>query len=167
MAAGQQKKRLNVSSAVSGNLQQYSAKRKKNAESSQALSNMRSRVSVELDEKDIMIVSKREQVGIGWSDLGPFIDSFSKCGLADVVTIPEETLDLEDMTDVLSYEVYIVILCLSFYIFILIFIVDGSLIVSYLFIYNLRALRRICFRCGKHIFQTWREIFFSSFFLKE
>lgn len=106
MAAGQQKKRLNVSSAVSGNLQQYSAKRKKNAESSQALSNMRSRVSVELDEKDIMIVSKREQVGIGWSDLGPFIDSFSKCGLADVVTIPEETLDLEDMTDVLSYEVW-------------------------------------------------------------
>ncbi|KAI3863495.1 hypothetical protein MKW92_015363 [Papaver armeniacum] len=67
---------------------------------------MRSRVSVELDEKDIKIVSKREQVGIGWSDLGPFIDSFSKCGLADVVTIPEETLDLEDMTDVLSYEVW-------------------------------------------------------------
>ncbi|KAI3929730.1 hypothetical protein MKX01_025898 [Papaver californicum] len=101
MAAGQQKKRLNASSAVSGNLQQYSAKKKKSAETSQS-----SRVLLGLDEKDIKIVSKREQVGIGWSDLGSFIDSFSKCGLADVVTIPEEILDAEDMTDVLSYEVW-------------------------------------------------------------
>ncbi|MCL7052143.1 hypothetical protein MKW94_027664 [Papaver nudicaule] len=93
MASGQQKKRLKASSAVTGNLQQYSAKKKKNAELSQALSDMRR-------------FCQREQVGIGWSNLGPFIDSFSKCGLADVVTIPEEILELEDMSDVLSYEVW-------------------------------------------------------------
>ncbi|OVA17351.1 Nuclear factor related to kappa-B-binding protein [Macleaya cordata] len=108
MAAGQQKKRLNASSAVSCNLQQYSAKKKKNVEPSQTLSDMSSRVSLEWNDNQKRIVAKREQIGITWRDLSPFIDSFSKCniGLADVVAIPQEIFGLEDMTGVLSYEVW-------------------------------------------------------------
>ena len=53
---------------------------------------------------------EKEQVGILWSDLAPFIEGHEHCsGLADVTYVPPGTFSLESLRGVLSYEV-----CLSF-----------------------------------------------------
>jgi hypothetical protein len=52
-------------------------------------------------------VPEKEQVGILWSDLAPFIESQEHCsGLADVTYVPPETFSLESLRGVLSYEVW-------------------------------------------------------------
>ncbi|XP_077212318.1 nuclear factor kappa-B-binding protein [Tasmannia lanceolata] len=109
MAAGQQKKRLITPSFVSCNLQeQYKAKKKKNLESSQNVLNMRSHISLEWDDTQKRAVAKREQIGMTVRDIVPFVDSipWPNTGLADVIPIPQEILGLENLTGVLSYEIW-------------------------------------------------------------
>ncbi|XP_010249271.1 PREDICTED: uncharacterized protein LOC104591880 isoform X2 [Nelumbo nucifera] len=109
MAAGQQKKRLNASSVISCNLQdQYREKKKKNLESPPNVLNMRSHISLEWDNIQKRAVAKKEQIGISWRDLSPFPDfvPHRHTGLADVFAIPWEIFGLENMTGVLSYEVW-------------------------------------------------------------
>ncbi|XP_058092890.1 uncharacterized protein LOC131239282 isoform X2 [Magnolia sinica] len=109
MAAGQEKKRLNAANLVSYNLkEQYRAKKKKNVESSQNVLNMRPRISLDWDVTQKKAVAKREQIGITWRDIAPFINSGcgSNRGLADVFPIPREIFGLEDLTGVLSLEVW-------------------------------------------------------------
>ncbi|KAK1361279.1 putative nuclear factor related to kappa-B-binding protein [Heracleum sosnowskyi] len=108
MAADQWKKRLSSVSVVGyTSRQQHSVKRKKLV-SSQCDSSITSTIILEWDDSRKSVVAKREQVGIARRDLSPFIDAVPSCHniLADVVNVPEETFDLENLTDVLSYEVW-------------------------------------------------------------
>ncbi|XP_008797118.2 uncharacterized protein LOC103712385 isoform X1 [Phoenix dactylifera] len=109
MAAGQQKKRL-----ASSNLrEQYRGKKKKMLDSSDYVLNLRSHVDLEWNDSLKRAVAKREQIGIKWMDMAPFVDSIPKShsGLADVVSVPQEIFSLENLTEVLSYEVWAT--CLS------------------------------------------------------
>nr|XP_010929709.1 uncharacterized protein LOC105051109 isoform X1 [Elaeis guineensis] len=109
MAAGQQKKRL-----ASSNLhEQCRGKKKKMLDSSDYLLNLRSHVDLEWDDGLKRAVAKREQIGITWMDMAPFVDSIPKShsGLADVISVPQEIFSLENLTEVLSYEVWAT--CLS------------------------------------------------------
>eukprot|EP00262_Sarcandra_glabra_P002007 TRINITY_DN1222_c0_g1_i5.p1 TRINITY_DN1222_c0_g1~~TRINITY_DN1222_c0_g1_i5.p1 ORF type:complete len:154 (+),score=35.91 TRINITY_DN1222_c0_g1_i5:281-742(+) len=109
MAAGQQKRRLNAASVVSCNLQeQYRAKKKKHLESCQNVLNMRPHISLEWDDNQKRAVASREQIGITWRDIDLFVDSVPQThrGLADVFSIPPEIFELEDVTGVLSYDVW-------------------------------------------------------------
>lgn len=111
MAAGQQKKRLNSPSYVTCNFQeQYRLKKKKNLGPSQNALNMRGHISLEWDETQKRAVAKREQIGITWRDMAPFIGSVpqSHMDLADVFPIPQEIFELENLKEVLSYEVILV-----------------------------------------------------------
>ncbi|XP_072984580.1 uncharacterized protein [Typha latifolia] len=109
MAAGQQKKRL-----TSSNLHdQYRGKKKKKLDSSDYMVNLRSHVALEWDDCQKRTVAKKEQVGIMWTDLAPFVDSVpeSRRGVADIIYLPQEIFGLENLTEVLSYEVWAT--CLS------------------------------------------------------
>lgn len=108
MAADHWKKHLS-SASVSGytSRHQHSVKRKKLA-SSQCDSSITSTIILEWDDSRKSVVAKKEQVGIAQRDLSPFIDAVPSCHniLADVVNVPQETFDLENLSDVLSYEVW-------------------------------------------------------------
>ncbi|KAK9089962.1 hypothetical protein Sjap_023139 [Stephania japonica] len=109
MVTGRQKKRLIGSNSGSYSIQgQYSAKKKKDLESSNNLLNLKAHILLEWDDNQEKVVARKEQVGITWRNLGPFVSPFSyrKKGLADVISIPPEIFGLEDMTKVLSYEDY-------------------------------------------------------------
>lgn len=108
MAAGQQKKRL-----TSSNLHdQYRGKKKKQKQQldpSDYVLNFRSHVQLEWDDSQNRVIGKREQVGVTWTDMAPFIDSPHPhySGLADVLSVPPTIFDLENLMEVLSYEVNI------------------------------------------------------------
>ncbi|XXG49672.1 hypothetical protein AAC387_Pa02g3784 [Persea americana] len=109
MAAGQQKKRLNSPSFTTCNFQeQYRVKKKKHLEPSQNVLNMRGHIFLEWDDIQKKAVAKKEQIGITWRDITPFIGSVpqSHMDLADVFPIPQEIFELENLTEVLSYEVW-------------------------------------------------------------
>nr|XP_010942350.1 uncharacterized protein LOC105060379 [Elaeis guineensis]XP_010942351.1 uncharacterized protein LOC105060379 [Elaeis guineensis]XP_010942353.1 uncharacterized protein LOC105060379 [Elaeis guineensis]XP_019701301.1 uncharacterized protein LOC105060379 [Elaeis guineensis]XP_029116364.1 uncharacterized protein LOC105060379 [Elaeis guineensis] len=109
MAAGQQKKRL-----ASSNLhEQYRGKKKKKLDSSDYVLNLRSHIDLEWDDNLKRAVAKREQVGITWMYMASFVDSVPKShsDLADVISVPQEIFSLENLTEVLSYEVWAT--CLS------------------------------------------------------
>uniref|UniRef100_A0A1D1XSV3 Nuclear factor related to kappa-B-binding protein n=1 Tax=Anthurium amnicola TaxID=1678845 RepID=A0A1D1XSV3_9ARAE len=109
MAAGQRKKRLNGASVIRVNLHEYSiGKKKMKLESSDVLLNMAPHVSLEWDHSKNKVVAKREQVGIAWRDISPFLDPVPqfRMALADVFSLPRETFGLENLADVLSYEVW-------------------------------------------------------------
>ncbi|KAK9103978.1 hypothetical protein Scep_020822 [Stephania cephalantha] len=109
MVTGRQKKRLIGSNSGSYSIQgQYSAKKKKDLESSNYILNLKAHILLEWDDNQEKVVARKEQIGITWRDLGPFVSPFSyrKKGLADVISIPPEIFGLEDMTKVLSYEVW-------------------------------------------------------------
>ncbi|XP_068661305.1 uncharacterized protein [Aristolochia californica] len=109
MAAGQQKKRLSASSLVSCNLQeQYRSKKKKKHESSPNVLNMRSHISLEWDDSQNRAVAKREQIGITMRHMAPYMDSIplSHVGLADIICIPQEIFGLENLSGVLSCQVW-------------------------------------------------------------
>lgn len=106
MAADQRKKRLN---AVYPSHERHKVKRKK-----LVLSSIRSNISLEWDDKRKSVVPKREQIGIARRELSAFTGSVPSCygALADIVTVPRETFELQDLAEVLSCEV---ILLLSLY----------------------------------------------------
>lgn len=111
MAAGQQKKRLNSPSFATCNFQeQYRVKKKKHLEPSQNVLNMRGHIYLEWDDIQKKAVAKKEQIGITWRDMAPFIGSVPQThmDLADVFPILHEIFDLENLTEVLSYEVILV-----------------------------------------------------------
>ncbi|KAL5726240.1 hypothetical protein ACHQM5_009295 [Ranunculus cassubicifolius] len=109
MAAGQQKKRLHASSVVSNDLHEHcSTKKKKILVSPQNFLNIKSHISLEWDDYRKKVVAKREQIGIQWRKLGPFINPLppARNALADVIPVPKEVFGLEDLSEVLSYEVW-------------------------------------------------------------
>lgn len=103
MAAGQQKRRLsnsNLHDPIKG-------KKKKRLDSSDYTLSLRPHVDLDWDERRKRVMPKKDQVGLAWKDLGPFVDTVPKpCkGLADVFHVPKEIFNLRDLSDVLSYEV--------------------------------------------------------------
>jgi len=103
MAAGQQKKRL-ISSSLHGH---YRGKKKKKLDSSDYVLNLRPQIYLEWSDSQKKAVAKREQIGITWTDMTPFVDSVPQCrsGLADMFCVPREIYNLNNLMEVLSYEV--------------------------------------------------------------
>ncbi|PKU78704.1 hypothetical protein MA16_Dca000047 [Dendrobium catenatum] len=110
MAAGQQRKRF-----ASSNLHELKGKKKKRLDSSDYILNLRSHVHLQWDEVQKRVVAKREQIGITWKDLSPYVDSVPKIhsGLADVFSFPKEVFDLDNLMEVLSHEVWLTCLSVS------------------------------------------------------
>lgn len=106
MAADQRRKRLNGASIVGyGSKEQHKTKRKNLG---LVQNDMRAHISVEWDNNQKRVVAKREQIGISWRQMKPFVNHVSSDHkvLADVVTVPEEIFDLDNLSEVLSYEVW-------------------------------------------------------------
>ncbi|XP_052189650.1 uncharacterized protein LOC127799556 isoform X3 [Diospyros lotus] len=68
--------------------------------------NERSYIALEWDDKNRSVVARREQIGLAWRDLIPFVDyvPHSHNILTDVLAIPSEIFDLENLKEVLSFE---------------------------------------------------------------
>ncbi|KAF5725592.1 hypothetical protein HS088_TW23G00316 [Tripterygium wilfordii] len=107
MVADQRKKRLNGTSTGCSSWDHYET-RKKRLESANNDLNTKSHISLEWDDNQERVVAKKEQIGISWRDVRSFVDYAPQCHniLADVVTIPQENFDLENLTEVLSYQVW-------------------------------------------------------------
>lgn len=109
MAAGQQKKRFHASSVVSCDLQErFGTRKKRNVVAPPNFLNIKAHITLEWDEQRQKVVAKRDQIGLTWRNLGPFINPLPPhhSALADVISIPQEVFGLEDLTGVLSYEVW-------------------------------------------------------------
>ncbi|WOL20314.1 hypothetical protein Cni_G29118 [Canna indica] len=109
MAAGHQKKRL-----ASFNIhEQQKGKKKKRLDSSDYILHLRFHIDLEWDDNQRRVVAKKEQIGLSWADFTPFLDFVSRThsGLADIVSVPDEIFTLDNLNDVLSYEVWAT--CLS------------------------------------------------------
>uniref|UniRef100_A0A5B6ZEH7 DEUBAD domain-containing protein n=1 Tax=Davidia involucrata TaxID=16924 RepID=A0A5B6ZEH7_DAVIN len=106
MVADQRKKRLNAASIASSR-EQCGAKRKK-LELPQYGLNMSSNISLEWNDKKKSVIAKKEQIVLKRRDLIPFVDYVPHCNniLADVFAVPREIFELENLTEVLSYEVW-------------------------------------------------------------
>ncbi|KAL3630892.1 hypothetical protein CASFOL_023876 [Castilleja foliolosa] len=108
MAADQRKKRVNAASLVGcTSREQYRLKRKKMRVQKHDL-NMRPSISLEWDTEKKSVVPKREQIGITQRHLISFLEPGSRghSTLADVFSVPQEIFELENLSDVLSYEVW-------------------------------------------------------------
>ncbi|KAA8530052.1 hypothetical protein F0562_004761 [Nyssa sinensis] len=108
MAADQRKKRLSATGIASSWEQCRVKRKKKNLGLPQYGFNMRSSISLEWDDKKKSVLAKREQIGLPWRDLVPFVDYVPHCDniLADVFSVPQEIFDVESLTKVLSYQVW-------------------------------------------------------------
>lgn len=109
MAADQRRKRLNGASMVSYDSPEQYRTKKKNFGLARSDLTMKSHVSVEWDGNHQRVVAKREQIGISWRQMRPFAN-FAHNGhkvLADVLAIPQEIFGLDSLSEVLSYEVTI------------------------------------------------------------
>ncbi|KAK8664112.1 hypothetical protein V6N13_083914 [Hibiscus sabdariffa] len=108
MGADQQRKRLNGASIAGCNFQVQYRNKKKRLESLQNDLNTKSCISLEWDGNQKKVVAKREQIGLSRRHVKPFTDSTIHYNrvLADVLTLPSEIFDLENLTEVLSYEVW-------------------------------------------------------------
>ncbi|KAK6267064.1 hypothetical protein QUC31_017901 [Theobroma cacao] len=108
MAADQRRKRLNGASIAGCNSRDQYRTKKRKLESLQNDLNTKCCISLEWDGNKKRVVAKREQIGLSRRHLRPVIDSAPHYHrvLADVLTLPHETFDLENLTEVLSYEVW-------------------------------------------------------------
>ncbi|XP_015893913.3 uncharacterized protein LOC107427998 isoform X2 [Ziziphus jujuba] len=108
MAADQRRKRLNSASVVGCNSREQHRAKRKNKGLQQYDLNMKSHISLHWDLNQKRVIAKREQIGISWRDLRPFVGSSpsSKNILADIYAIPPEIHELENLREVLSYEVW-------------------------------------------------------------
>lgn len=108
MAADQRKKkRVNAASLVGcTSREKYRVNRKKLQVQQHDL-NMRPNISLEWDSRKKSVVSKREQIGITRRHLIPFIEPgpHGHNVLADVFPVPQEIFELENLSEVVSYEV--------------------------------------------------------------
>ena len=109
MAANQRRKKLSSASVVSHSTRDSYRVRKKNFALPHSDANLRSHITLVWDGSKRRVVSKREQVGISWRKLRPFLDSVSNKHsiLADVFDVPREIFELKNLSEVLSLEVAI------------------------------------------------------------
>uniref|UniRef100_K3ZQH1 DEUBAD domain-containing protein n=1 Tax=Setaria italica TaxID=4555 RepID=K3ZQH1_SETIT len=103
MSASKQKKRqINYT-----NSEQCRPGKKTKFDSSNCLVSLKPHIGLKWDQYLRRVVPEKEQVGILWSDLAPFMENQEHCsGLADVTYVPPETFSLESLRGVLSYEVW-------------------------------------------------------------
>ncbi|XP_022992708.1 uncharacterized protein LOC111488971 [Cucurbita maxima] len=108
MAANQRRKRLSSASVVGHSSREPYRVRKKNLALPRSDANLRPHITLAWDGSKKRVVSKREQIGISWRKLKPFVDSVPKeqTILADVFDVPREIFELEDLSEVLSLEVW-------------------------------------------------------------
>ncbi|KAF5479236.1 hypothetical protein F2P56_000074 [Juglans regia] len=108
MAADQRRKRLLGASIRGSSSRQKHRLKRTDLGLPQNGSNMQSHISLEWDGNQKRVVAKREQIGISWRDVKTFSNSVlcHQNTLADVFPIPQEILKLENLTEVLSYEVW-------------------------------------------------------------
>ena len=149
MAADQRRKRLNgVSIAGCNSRDQYRTKKKK-LKSLQNDLNTKSCISLEWDGNQKKVVAKREQICLSRRHLRPFIDSkihYPRV-LADVSTLPHEVFDLQNLTEVLSYEVIFLLFFIRVASNVLILLISCFMEFTY------------CYRFGRLICLKMREIF--------
>ncbi|CAL5325550.1 unnamed protein product [Camellia sinensis] len=98
------KKRLTTASVTS--FQEKGREKKKKFGLLQCDLNVRSNISLKWDDKRKSVVAKREQISLKRRDLVPFIDYVPHCHntLADVLVVPHEIFELDNLKEVLSYE---------------------------------------------------------------
>ncbi|TVU39391.1 hypothetical protein EJB05_12806, partial [Eragrostis curvula] len=104
MAAVKQKKRL-INSIDSD---QYRPGKKTKFESSNnCLVTLSPHIGLKWDRYLRRVVPEKEQVGLLWSDLAPFVETRKRrSGLADVTYVPPEAFSFENLRSMLSYEVW-------------------------------------------------------------
>ncbi|CAL5075634.1 unnamed protein product [Urochloa decumbens] len=102
MATSKQKRPMNYTYS-----EQCRLWKKTKRESSNCLVSLKPHIVLKWDQYLRRAIPIKEQVGILWSDLAPFIESKKqRSGLADVTHVPSETFSLESLGGVLSYEVW-------------------------------------------------------------
>jgi hypothetical protein len=90
------------------NSEQCRPGKKAKFDTSHCLVSLKPHISLKWDQYLRKVVPEKEQVGILWSDLAPFMESQKHCsGLADVMYVPPEIFSLKSLKGVLSYEVYL------------------------------------------------------------
>lgn len=106
MAADQRKKRLSSATTTGGSLEQHRVKRKKLGREQNKI-NFKSHISLKWDGYHKKVIAKSDQVGISWRHLRPFVgpNTDRPSYLADVISVPQEIFELENLKDALSYEV--------------------------------------------------------------
>ncbi|XP_058179893.1 uncharacterized protein LOC131298438 isoform X4 [Rhododendron vialii] len=106
MAADQRKRRLN--GAIISTSRELGRAKKKKVGLLQGDLNMRSNISLKWDDKKKSVVAMRGQIGLSQKDMVPFIDHVPLCNniLADVLSVPHEIFDLDNLKEVLSCEVW-------------------------------------------------------------
>ncbi|KAJ9132891.1 hypothetical protein P3X46_033716 [Hevea brasiliensis] len=108
MAADHRRKRRNGASiAGCSSWEQYKTKKKK-LESPKNEFNVKSHISLEWDGNRKEVVAKREQIGLSKKDVRAFIDPAPHHHkiLADVLSIPQEIFEVDNLNEVLSYKVW-------------------------------------------------------------
>lgn len=107
MAADQRRKRSNGATLVGCNSRDQHRAKKKNMGVNEDDSTINPHISLEWDGSQKMVVAKRDQIGISWNDMRPYIDStFTSYDIpADVFVVPHGIYELKNLEDVLSYEV--------------------------------------------------------------
>nr|NP_001350546.1 uncharacterized protein LOC8075741 [Sorghum bicolor] len=89
------------------NSEQCRPGKKTKFDSSHCLVSLKPHIGLKWDQYLRKVVPEKEQVGILWSDMAPFMESQKHCsGLADVTYVPPETFSLKSLRGVLSYEVW-------------------------------------------------------------
>ncbi|KAJ0667583.1 putative nuclear factor related to kappa-B-binding protein [Helianthus annuus] len=108
MAADQLNKRYKVSNAVHNHHTSWEMQKVKRKKFSHYESNTKSRISLEWDDKKECVVSKKEQISIASRELTPFLPLVANYqnALGDVFTAPTELFELNNLTGLLSYEVW-------------------------------------------------------------
>ncbi|KAL6136011.1 hypothetical protein ACLB2K_061313 [Fragaria x ananassa] len=108
MAADQRRKRSNGTTLVGCNSRDQHRAKKKNMGVNEDDSTINPHISLEWDGSQKMVVAKRDQIGISWNDMRPYIDStFTSYDIpADVFVVPHGIYELKNLEDVLSYEVW-------------------------------------------------------------
>uniref|UniRef100_K4A3G1 Uncharacterized protein n=1 Tax=Setaria italica TaxID=4555 RepID=K4A3G1_SETIT len=102
MTPSKQKRLMN-----STNSEQCRPLKKTKFDSSNCLVSLKPHIGLKWDQYLKRVVPIKEQVGILWSDLAPFIESKKqRSGLADVTYVPSEIFSLENLRGVLSYKVW-------------------------------------------------------------
>ncbi|PKI37164.1 hypothetical protein CRG98_042445 [Punica granatum] len=108
MAADQRRKGLN-GAAPDVSLREKPRGKKKQAVSTESNGfRVKPRVSLEWDANRKRVVAKREQIGLSWRNLRPFVEPLPHGHkiLADAFDVPTELFKLENIEDVLSHEVW-------------------------------------------------------------
>ncbi|KAJ8451986.1 hypothetical protein Cgig2_016567 [Carnegiea gigantea] len=108
MAADQRKRRLNAAPALGHGTQEQHRAKKRDLRSPQYDFNFNSHVSLKWDNNGKRVVAKEDQIGMSWRHLRSFVPTApcSNTKLADVLTVPTEVFQLNDLTGIVSYEVW-------------------------------------------------------------